>query len=197
MLARLVHPYFILVIFVVALTYSCNEKIDYKHEIHSLDSVIVEVKNVQAAQASIFPDSLGMINDSITAHLKYVQENFVGTMKPAMAETLHKYGSLRTEIAGLGEYAYDIMSPATQVAGQLEALRKALAEGATHDAKENKLTGENVKTALGNETKAAGELKEHLEEIKTKWHSVHSKYLSLYPEIKHWVDSIPEKKNKK
>jgi len=185
---------FVLISVVVSASYfvvSCDFKGDYSVEIKRLDSLSAQLdssrmmlKKMMGAETSA---------DSALNHLQFIQQNYRSTMPQSTAIILNRYGLMRKNMITNIEFSQTLRIRLDSVQRHIVDLRQALQEGATHDSKDNKLTGDYVKSVILFEDKKVGELLAKVKQYQNESGDVQKIYYELTPQIKMMVDSISDK----
>jgi hypothetical protein len=135
-----------------------------------------------------------LINDSILSDVQFLQDNFRGEMKPAMATTLAGYSLLRNANDHLTVVRDTLMKQAGVITSRCTRLSQALTEHATHDANKNELTPAYVGTAFANEKQLASDWMTKTKSWKTSVNELKQQHDVQMPVVRHWVDSIQHKR---
>jgi hypothetical protein len=175
-----------------ALLSGCG-KADYSREVATIDSLKTELDSSYVRFAQVNCDSLQAINDSINAHLEYVQKNYEGSMRRSMAKHMADYRMVRKIVPDASKRAAQVESGIATARMQLDNLRQALAGDFTHDAKGNKLTPEYVIQLVQEEKTATDALIKEMNLITERSVPMIKHYNDYYPQVRFWLDSIPEK----
>lgn len=173
---------------------SCNIDPDYTTEIQTIDSLTKVLKVASDEYRGTISSADTTWSDSIIAHITYVQDNYKGTMKKEMAEVLRDYRNIPKAIPVISKNDLEIGYNIAFSENQLSELKQTLTTKATHDAAGNPIDLLYVQNAIGNESKSLENLAQKMKQNADLYVSVRERYLSLYPVVKNWVDSIPEKR---
>jgi len=184
-------PCSLLLVLVPALQ-SCHVKKDHSAEIRTLDSLSSLVETKSKALQMVLSEPPLIIADSIDAHLKYVQDNFVGSMYTQMATELSHYNSLRKNMVYLDAAVIQQQAMAETSKKQLSGLRQALSENATHDAVHNPMTDQYVQKSVADEVNRASAIIGEIDGLTSELKLIKADYSKTYGTVKLWVDSIPE-----
>ena len=168
-------------------------KSDFSRQVATIDSLKTELDSSYARFAQVNCDSLQAITDSINAHLEYVQKNYEGSMRRSMAKHMADYRMVRKLVPDVSKRAALVESGIATARTQLANLRLALAEDFTHDAKGNKLTKEYVMQLVQEEKTATDALIKEMNLITERSVPMIKHYNDYYPQVRFWVDSIPQK----
>lgn len=168
-------------------------KADFSREVATIDSLKTELDSSYARFAQVNCDSLQAITDSINAHLEYVQKNYEGSMRRSMAKHMADYRMVRKLVPDASKRAAQVEGGIATARMQLDNLRQALAGDFTHDAKGNKLTHEYVIQLVQDEKTATDALIQEMNLITERSVPMIKHYNDHYPQVRFWVDSIPEK----
>lgn len=182
---------FALVALVCCYGIACNFRKNYTSEIKKLDSLTVLIDSSIMTMREVSEISTNA--DSALKNLKYVQENYQGTMPRSMASALNLYGMMRKDMAAVGEISQTLRIELDTARAQLVDLRQALSEGATHDRKDNKMTEDYVKASMLQEEKISNELLINVKKTADKSQSLQKFYGDFKQQMKMWMDSIPAK----
>jgi len=175
-----------------ALLSGCG-KADFSKQIATVDSLKTELDSSYARFARVNCDSLQAINDSINAHLEYVQTNYEGSMRRSMAKHMADYRMVRKIVPDAAKRAQQVNTGIETARAQLDNLKQALTGDFTHDAKGNKLTPEYVNQLMLEEKTATDALIQEMNLITERSVPMIKHYNDYYPQVRFWLDSIPEK----
>jgi len=133
-------------------------------------------------------------SDSVIIHLAYIQNNYRGIMKKEMAEVLRTYRNIPKALPVIYKNDSQINYDISFSKNQLNELKQSLTSKATNDAAGNSIDQSYVQIATDKEEKSIKRLKEDMKQNRNLHVSVNSRYLDLYPTVRNWVDSLPNKK---
>lgn len=183
-----VSHYFLMLLFGIGMAVfnACTEPRDFSADIRAIDSLQVVVERTEKEMDSI----VSPVTDTITAQLKYIQENFKGAMQQNMARTLLRYGHFREKTTQLRYWKDSLHLRKETLENEMSDFKKALADMATHDAEKREIT-----------TLYADSVFHELESAQQYWHtkinewiqitrSVNAEWLPLHDSIVFWTDSI-------
>lgn len=173
---------------------SCNIDPDYTKEIQTIDSLTKVLKVASDEYRGTISSADTTWLDSIIVHIDHIQNNYRGIMKKEMAEVLRDYRNIPKAIPVISKNDLEIGYNIAFSENQLSELKQTLTTKATHDAAGNPIDLLYVQNAIGNESKSLENLAQKMKQNADLYVSVRERYLSLYPVVKNWVDSIPEKR---
>src|SRR6218665_2659158 len=82
---------------------ACNTRKDYIAEIGKLDSIALQMDSSITNLKDVV--LMEILADSATAHIRFIQENYKGTMPQPMAKTLNLYSIMRKDMISLAEFS--------------------------------------------------------------------------------------------
>lgn len=176
---------------------SCNVDPDYSRQLQIIDSLTTVLNTTSDEYRSVIASADTTWSDSVITHLAFIQDNYRGIMKKDMAEALRSYRNIPKALPVIYKNDLEINHEISFSKNQLSELKQSLTKKATHDAAGNPINELYVQTAIDNEENSLIRLKELMKQNRDLHVSVNGRYLDLYPTIKNWVDSIPEKKKTK
>lgn len=171
---------------------SCGRP-DFSGSVESIDSLRSELESTYERFSAINCDSLQRIEDSINKHLSYIQKNYSGAMRRGMGKHLGDYRMVRKMVPGAARRAKDVHTGTELARKQLDDLRQALTGEFTHDAAGNKFTREYVVSLVREERTATEALIKEMKLITERSGPMIMHFNELYPRVRFWVDSIPER----
>ena len=186
-----------LVVLASIFIHGCNSAPDRSREIALIDSLAREVHEQEESFEKIDEHAVLARTDSIRKHVQHVQVNFVGDMSVSTAKLISSYkatkGNLPSDEEGFETVEHEIEYTKTQ----LENLKTLLTQNATIDATGVKIDEQYISQAIASEKTAAEDLVAKLKRMSIQNGTFFDQYDSLYPQIKHLVDSIQINPNAK
>jgi hypothetical protein len=170
---------------------SCEPHGDFSVESKSLDSLSVSLDSAALHLRSFEGAAWSGVADTIDKHLDYIQKNYRGDMRKDIAAVLSDYRNNKKLATKMSTRLKDINTEIGVSKKQLSDLVQALKDGATHDAQGNKMNDEYVKNAINAEKETAGSLIKEVRLMSENAQNLNTSFNELYPQVKHWVDSIP------
>ena len=187
-----VSHYFLMLLFGIGMAVfnACTEPRDFSANLREIDSLQLVMTHAEEEIDNI----TSPIADTITAQLKYIQENFKGTMQQPMARTLLRYGHFREKTNQIHDWKDSLHLRKEALENELNLFRKTLAEMATHDAEKREITALYADSVF-----------HELESAQQFWHTkinewiqitrnVNEEWLPLHDTIVLWTDSIQSDK---
>jgi len=115
---------------------ACTEPRDFTSHLRALDSLHTKIAltATELNDVSLFPQ------DTITAELKRIQDNYRGTMQLPMAQSLLRAGSYRDQLQQLEQWKENLNQRSNHLNDEIAALSKTLTDRATHDANNAEVT---------------------------------------------------------
>jgi len=173
---------------------SCHFNTDYSRQIRTIDSLSNSLNTASAEYQSVISSADTTWSDSVIIHLAYIQNNYRGIMKKEMAEVLRTYRNIPKALPVIYKNDSQINYDISFSKNQLNELKQSLTSKATNDAAGNSIDQSYVQIATDKEEKSIKRLKEDMKQNRNLHVSVNSRYLDLYPTVRNWVDSLPNKK---
>jgi hypothetical protein len=170
---------------------SCHFKKEYPAEIKELDSLNAVVTDCQARLSD--HDDWAALQDSIRYLLFIVQESQPRNLSLEKIALLNDMGRMRLEMESMVAVKAQLALKLDSSAGQLNKLKQALDEGATHDSNDNKIDNTYVMNALKNEKAIVEMLSARFLEIEQAQAKLKKTHIQLAPQLKLLADSIAEK----
>jgi hypothetical protein len=185
------HPSFFGVLLfglLMAVFNACTEPRDFSSHLRALDSLQTRITSAgtELNAVVLFP------KDTITSELKFIEENFRGTMELAMAKTLLRAGSFRDQLQQLEAWKENLNRRSDHLKSEMTALNKTLTDRATHDANNAEVT-----------TLYADSLIEEIDVAQQFWHTKVNEWIILETQLNKaleplndslmlWVDSLQQ-----
>jgi hypothetical protein len=169
---------------------ACTEPRDFAGEIHAVDSLHVVLERTEQDIDSIEL----IVIDTITAQLKYIQENFIGPMQQSMAHTLLRYGNIREKSQQLVSWKDSLRSRKNELDKEFNDYKKVLTDMATHDAKKREITKQYADSVLLELEDAQQYWQTKINEWIQLHQNVNNQWAPLHDSILFWTDSIQHAK---
>jgi hypothetical protein len=170
---------------------SCETHGDFSKESRSLDSLRISLDSTALHLGSFDGMAWSGVADTINKHLDYVQKNYRGDMRKDIAAVLSAYRTNMKLATKMSKRLKEVNSEIAVSKKQMADLLQALKDEATHDAAGNKMNDEYVKKAINTEKETAGNLISEVQLMVENAQRLDTSYNQFYPQVKHWVDSIP------
>jgi hypothetical protein len=170
---------------------SCHFKKDYSAEVNQLDSLTAVITSYR--DKLIEHDDWVVLQDSIRLLLHTVQETQPSNLPLKNIALLNDMGRIRVDMESIVAVKSQLVLKLDSSANQLNKLKQALKEGATHDTNDNKIDDLYVINALKKERAIIEMLSSRFLEVEQAQTELEKAHSQLAPQLKILVDSIAEK----
>lgn len=126
----------------------CKENYDFRPVVRYIDSLNTAWTSEWDEQLEEFDTAFTALADTAQAELDFVQNHFKSRMKWSRGEELARFHNVITHMNSLRAAHEALLSQKAHEQHQLEMLRKALNDGATHDAQGNEINPAYVQKAV-------------------------------------------------
>lgn len=168
----------------------CRERYDFKPVVHYLDS-LQSVWNAEwTAPLNAFDTSFAALADTAQAELDFVQNHFKGRMKWSRGEELSRFHNVISNTQELEKAHEALISQQAHEQHQLQMLRKALLDKATHDAQGNEITPDYVQKAISIEITEHRHRMEQLKKFSEHLSVTSELFDDLHPVVHAMSDSL-------
>lgn len=163
---------------------------DYTEHISNIDLHIKALDNAQVKLNAIRTDSMSALGRKVEADMKLVSKRYLGELPIEKAKPLNDYRGIKSLVKKTKPIIANAEVEIPEVRNQLILLRKALYEGATRDAKGEKIDKDYAEKAISNEKLAAEYAINQVDDIEHRVNMVFSNYEQFFPSVVQFIDSL-------